>query len=309
MKTNILLESGTNELEVVEFILKYNDKSNVEQTQSFGINVAKIREIIRMPKLTKMPNMPPTVYGVFNLRDQIIPAVDICKFLYNAPNQSVDRKMIIAEFNKIRVGFIVHDVQRIHRISWSDIISPDSMQEFDPEKSSIIGLIAHQNKHILMLDVEKIIADIDPTSAIDGSQPYKVVDKKFHIFTAEDSVIIRKMITDRLIKAGFEVTTFNDGLSCWEDMQEIEKKVNEGQKLTDLVHLLITDIEMPRMDGYSLTKLVKDSKVLGNLPVVIFSSIVSKDVLHKGESVGANAQLTKPQIGELLDVVRLLIDA
>ena len=308
MKTNILLESGTNELEVVEFILKYVDKSNVEQVQSFGINVAKVREIIRMPELTKMPNMPATVYGVFNLRGQIIPAVDICKFLYNVPNFSAERKMIIAEFNKVRVGFIVHDVQRIHRISWNDIISPDTMQEFDPEKSSIIGLIAYQNKHILMLDVEKIIADIDPTSAIDGSQPYKIVDRKFHIYTAEDSVVIRKMITDRLIKAGFDVTSFNDGLSCWEALTEIEEKVKSGENIKDIINLVITDIEMPKMDGYTLTKLIKDSPTFGKLPVVIFSSIVSKDVLHKGESVGADAQLTKPQIGELLDVVRILLE-
>ncbi len=308
MKTNILLESGTNELEVVEFILKYVDKSNNEQIQSFGINVAKVREIIRMPDLTKMPNMPNTVYGVFNLRGQIIPAVDICKFLYNVPNYSAERKMIIAEFNKVRVGFIVHDVQRIHRISWNDIISPDTMQEFDPEKSSIIGLIAYQNKHILMLDVEKIIADIDPTSAIDGSQPYKIVDKKFHVYTAEDSVVIRKMITDRLIKAGFEVTSFNDGLSCWEAMAEIEERIKAGEDLKNIVNLVITDIEMPKMDGYTLTKLIKDSPTFGKLPVVIFSSIVSKDVIHKGESVGADAQLTKPQIGELLDVVRILLE-
>ena len=305
--TNILLETGTNELEVVEFILNYKGKNDEIANQSFGVNVAKVREIIRMPKLTKMPNLPEVVYGVFNLRGSIIPALDLSKYLYDVENQSMDNKMIIAEFNKVKVGFIVKDVQRIHRISWSDIVAPETMTDLNSEKSSIVGLINQNDRHILMLDVEKIVADIDPGSAIDNSNPEKIFDQKPIVVTAEDSGTIRKMITERLKFAGFEIVSFNNGKEAWDFMADVSNKVHNGANLKSLVNLVITDIEMPMMDGYSLTKNIKTDKILANLPVVIFSSIISADVLHRGKSVGADAQLTKPQIGELLETVRTLM--
>lgn len=306
---NILLETGTNELEIVEFILKYEDRNSNMITQSFGINVAKVREIIRMPQLTKMPSQPETIYGVFNLRGSIIPALDLCKYLYQFGNSTMNNKMIIAEFNKLKVGFIVNDVQRIHRISWNDIVSPENMHDFDSDKSSIVGIITNsENRHILMLDVEKIVADIDPSSAIDMTQKTIKFDSKPIAITAEDSTTIRKMISDRLNSAGFEIQSFKNGLQAWEYLQDISQRVAKGESLQKLANVIITDIEMPIMDGYSLTKNIKSDPVLSHLPVVIFSSIISEDVLHKGKSVGADAQLTKPQITELLDVVRILID-
>lgn len=310
MKTNILLETGTNELEIVEFKLKYTDKkSKSKKTQSYGVNVAKVREIIQMPKLTLIPNLPDMVYGVFNLRGRIIPALDLTKFLYGEENKEKERKMVIAEFNKVRVGFIVHDVYRIHRISWNQIISPDTMQQYDPEQSTIIGIIKFDDRNIMMLDVEKIVADIDPTSAIEGQkedEKQKFTTKPIAV-TAEDSVVIRKMITSRLNKAGFEIKAFNDGLAAWEYLNELSQKVNKGENLDNHVNVVITDIEMPKMDGYSLTKRIKSDENLSQLPVVIFSSIISEDILHKGKSVGADAQLTKPQIGELLDALRYIL--
>ncbi len=306
--TNILLESGTNELEVVEFIIKYVTETGNETQQSFGVNVAKVREIIRMPNLTKLPNLPDTVYGVFNLRGSIIPALDLGKYLYGWEHSQKDKKMIIAEFNKLRVGFIVNDVQRIHRISWADIIAPDSLQDFDSDKSSIVGIIQTADRNILMLDIEKIVADIDPTSAIDNSKPKEVFKTKPKAITAEDSVTIRRMITERLNLAGFEIESYHNGNDAWNRLAEISKLVASGEDLANYCDIVITDIEMPIMDGYSLTKNIKNDTRLASLPVVIFSSIISEDVLHKGRSVGANAQLSKPQIGELLETVRILLN-
>ncbi len=307
-KTNILLETGTNEFEVVEFVLEYIQKDKKRIRQSFGVNVAKVREIIRMPELTKMPNLPDVVYGVFRLRGYIYPAVDLCKFLYGQENKSANCKMVIAEFNKLKVGFIVNDVNRIHRISWTQIVSPDTMQEFDAEKSCIIGLVRLEENNILMLDVEKIVADIDPKSAIEEfKDDIKVIEGKPIAITAEDSTIIRKMITDRLISAGFQIESYKDGGACWNRMKEIAKEVQAGANIKSLCSIVISDIEMPEMDGYTLTKNIKTHSVLKQLPVVLFSSLITPDLYHKGQTVGADAQLTKPQIGELLEVVRLLI--
>lgn len=308
VKTNILLESGTNELEVVEFQLKYKASNSKQQFQPFGINVAKVREIIRMPELTKLPNMPRGVYGVFSLRNSIIPALDLSKYLFNIENDDTNQKMIITEFNKIQCGFIVNDVSRIHRISWSKIDSPEALQDFDTQQSSIIGIIKFEDKNILMLDVEKIIAEISPESAIDNTVIKQMVKNKPIVITAEDSQTIRKLITDRLKIAGFDIMAFNDGIEAWEKLSSIADLVAKGEPLSKYVNLVITDIEMPRLDGYSLVKNIKTNQYLASLPVVIFSSIITNDQLHKGKSVGVDAQLTKPQIGELLDVVRLLID-
>ncbi len=306
-QTNILLESGTNELEIVEFILKFPGKNGSEVTQSFGINVAKVREIIRMPELTKLPSLHEGVLGVFSLRDSLIPALDLSNYLYGIENKEESRKMIITEFNKIRCGFIVNEVNRIHRISWGQIDSPEALQDFDSERSSIIGIIKFENKNILMIDIEKIVAEIDPKSAIDIRSPAHKMTGKPKAITAEDSATIRRMITGRLKSAGFEIQSFNDGLEAWQELENIAEKAAAGADIKDFVDVIITDIEMPRMDGYSLIKQIKSNQYLSSLPVVIFSSLINQDVLHKGKSVGADAQLTKPQIGELLDVVRSLL--
>ena len=158
-----------------------------------------------------------------------------------------------------------------------------------------------------MVDIEKIVADIDPKSALDPSNKEVTVKGKPKAITVEDSSTIRKMITDRLIKAGFDIIPYNNGKDAWDALNDITAKVNAGEELTQHVNVVVTDIEMPKMDGYTLTKQIKSNEVLKDLPVIIFSSIVSDDVFHKGKSVGADAQLTKPQIGQLIETIDNLL--
>jgi len=306
-KSEILIESGTNELEIVEFLLNFPSTNGKMREQYYGINVTKIREIIRMPDITLIPNMPEAVVGVFELRDKIIPALDLTRYLYKHPNTEDDCKMIITEFNRVQTGMIVNDVSRIHRITWSDIVSPDIVQDSNPEQSTITGIIQFPGKRILMLDAEKIVADIDPSSAIDNSGKDEHFDKKIRVFTAEDSAIIRKMIGSRLKSANIEFEPFNDGQKCWERLLEVKESVINGHDMSEYLDLVITDIEMPKLDGYTLTRQIKNDEILGILPVVIFSSMINQDILHKGESVGADAQLSKPMIGELLSSIRRLL--
>ena len=307
METNILLESGTNELEIVEFRLNSVNSQGLATVQSFGINVAKVREIVRMPQITKLPNLPPSVLGLFTLRNKLIPALDLNNYLFRQPNNAENRKMIIAEFNKMACGFIVNDVHRIHRISWAQIEAPDTLNELNSSDSTVVGIIKFEDRNVLMIDIEKIIADIDPNSAIDGVIEIPTVTGKPIAVTAEDSATIRKMITNKLNLAGFEIVSFNDGEAAWNYLNELSKTCKNINELHNKVNVIITDIEMPKMDGYTLTKLIKSESLLGQIPVVIFSSIVSQDVLHKGKSVGADAQLTKPQIGILIETIRELL--
>lgn len=307
METNILLESGTNELEIVEFRLNSVNSQGLATVQSFGINVAKVREIVRMPQITKLPNLPPSVLGLFTLRNKLIPALDLNNYLFRQPNNAENRKMIIAEFNKMACGFIVNDVHRIHRISWAQIEAPDTLNELNSSDSTVVGIIKFEDRNVLMIDIEKIIADIDPNSAIDGVIEIPTVTGKPIAVTAEDSATIRKMITDKLNLAGFEIVSFNDGEAAWNYLNELSKTCKNLNELHNKVNVIITDIEMPKMDGYTLTKSIKGDSLLSQIPVVIFSSIVSQDVLHKGKSVGADAQLTKPQIGILIETIRELL--
>ena len=307
METNILLESGTNELEIVEFRLNSINSQGLATVQSFGINVAKVREIVRMPQITKLPNLPPSVLGLFTLRNKLIPALDLNNYLFRQPNNAENRKMIIAEFNKMACGFIVNDVHRIHRISWAQIEAPDTLNELNSSDSTVVGIIKFEDRNVLMIDIEKIIADIDPNSAIDGVIEIPTVTGKPIAVTAEDSATIRKMITDKLNLAGFEIVSFNDGEAAWNYLNDLSKTCKNLNELHNKVNVIITDIEMPKMDGYTLTKNIKGDSLLSQIPVVIFSSIVSQDVLHKGKSVGADAQLTKPQIGILIETIRELL--
>lgn len=302
VETNILLQSGTNEFEIVEFEIEFKHKDK-EYKQYFGINVAKVREIIRMPELTKLPNLPEFVYGVFNLRDSIIPAFDLTKFMFGYENSFKDRKMIISEFNRVKVGLIVKDVRRIHRISWKQIVSPEVVQQWDVDRSTIVGIINMDDRQILMLDVEKIVADIDPNSALKSSLEGKLFDNKPVVVIAEDSMMINKMITNKLRDSGMDVNSFKDGESAW---NFIKSQITDDSQKPN-IDLIITDIEMPKMDGYSLTKNIKSNEKLKHIPVLIFSSIISQDVLHKGDSVGADAQLSKPDLDELINISRDLL--
>ncbi len=304
------MDIETTELDIIEFTIEYPANDGSIQKQYFGISVAKILSIIQIPQLTRLPNMHNCVYGVFRLRESIIPALDLSKNLYGIRNQSKDQKMIITDFNKMLLGLIVNEVKSIHRIKWSEIETPESLSELEGDNSSIVGVIKFPDRNLLMLDMEKIIVDIDPNKAIASlKKQQKLVDWNPIAVTADDSSTIRKMIGDRLGKAGFSIKSFNDGLQAWEYLQEIGKQVAEGAAINDLVNVIITDIEMPRMNGYALAELVKNDPVLTKIPLIIFSSIISEDNLYKGKSVGADAQLTKPQIGELLETINTLINS
>jgi len=279
--TNILLTVGTNELEVIEFSLQHPDPNTGDMvTQSFGINVTKVREIMRMPKVTPVPGLPSGIVGIFNLRSRIIPALDLAYLLWQYPNAGEDRKMIIAEFSGSQYGFIVNQVYRIHRFSWKRVEPPDVVSEFARENNYIIGIVKTEDRNILMLDVEKIIADLNPTLAV-----------------AE----VQADITEELPRS------FHNGEDAWKALEEIANSVSSLPELYKKVNLVVTDIEMPQMDGYTLTKKIKQHPLLQNLPVIIFSSMVTDDVLHKGKSAGADAQLTKPQVSILLDTIQELL--
>lgn len=299
METNILLENGTNELEVLEFTINGNH---------YGINVAKIREILPYQKVTPVPNSHRSIEGIFMPRGTMISVINLPKELNLSENDTTNNDMmIITNFNNLNIAFHVHTVIGIHRVSWSDIIKPD--KTINTKDSSIAtGIIKIKDKIIIILDFEKIVSDINPDTSLKVSEIDEMFGERKRnespILIAEDSALLSQLIIDSLHKAGYVNVIKNDnGQEAWDKLTELK----ESGDVLDKVKCIITDIEMPLMDGHRLTHLIKSDDVLSNIPVVIFSSLVNEDMRRKGEALGADAQLSKPEIGNLVKIIDNLI--
>ncbi len=298
MDTNILLENGTNELEVLEFVVNGNH---------YGINVAKVREIISYVPVTPVPNAHPAIEGIFMPRDTMITAINLEKVLgfLEQPTKSTDM-MIITNFNKLNIAFHVHSVLGIHRVSWTDIIKPDATLS-NKGVSVATGIIRVDEKLIIILDFEKIVTDISPETGLKVSEIDRLGIRSRNespILIAEDSPLLSKLITDSLVKAGYtNVIVTNNGQEAWDKLNSLRTEGNVLEK----VKCIVTDIEMPLMDGHRLTKLVKTDETLKEIPLVIFSSLVNDEMRVKGQSLGADAQLSKPEIGNLVKIIDDLI--
>ena len=296
-KQGILLESGTNEIEIMKFTIGGN---------LFGINVAKVREIMISAPVKPMPMAHEAVEGIFKPRDTVLTVVDLPRYLgVESPKDPKDI-FIITNFNKMFIAFRVHTVDRISRISWTDIQKPDKAVSGGAE-SVATGIAQCDGELVTILDFERIVAEIAPETSIQMSEvdqlgPRERNDKP--IWVAEDSVLLSKMIEESLRRANYmNLHMFSNGLELWEALSELP----QDDELTKNVALIITDIEMPQMDGHRLTKLVKDNAKFKHIPLIIFSSLISEEMRRKGRELGADEQLTKPEIGHLVDVMDHLL--
>ena len=296
MDTKILLENGTNELEILEFTLAGH---------SYGINVAKIREIITYETVTPVPNSHPSIEGIFMPRDTMITEIDL-KNCLGRGESGQSGLFIITNFNKLDIAFHVENVLGIHRVSWRDIIKPDATISTSEESVST-GIVKKNGKLIIILDFEKIVSDINPETGLKISEITEMGPRErsnVPILIAEDSPLLNKLIVDSLKKAGYvNLIHTENGQKAY----DVICQCKEDGTLKDHVRILITDIEMPEMDGHRLTKLVKSDAATADIPVIFFSSLVNDEMRRKGEALGANAQLSKPEIGNLVRIVDQLV--
>ena len=303
-RTGILLESGTNELEVITLYLQWLEPGAGAPTQTaYGINAAKVRELVAMPaELTEVPDSHPSVRGVFLLRNRTIPLIDLCHWFGYAPDTSPEAKakwvVVVSEINGKLFSFISHGVDKVYRISWNQIMPPPDVIA---SKSSLTGMCLVNDRIIQMIDFEKICADIDPSMAMDhathaieaaaaGDQGDKLV------VIADDSAMIRDQITRTLERAGYKVLAFPDGQSAWDFLEQAAAAGQVEERILGVV----SDIEMPRMDGHHLCMKIKQQPEFAKVPVMLFSSLINDQARHKGEKVGADDQITKPELGALV---------
>ncbi len=297
METNILLENGTNELEILEFKLGHD---------SYGINVAKIKEIIPFQTVTPVPNSHPSIEGIFMPRDIMITAINLKNCLQRG-DQDESGFFIITNFNKLDIAFHVDQVIGIRRVNWASIIKPDATVN-TVESGVSTGIVKFDDRLVIILDFEKIVTDISPETGLKVTDIDDLGERTrsdIPILMAEDSALLNKLISDSLKKAGYVnlIDTVN-GQEAWDYINKAEAEGNLHEK----VGIVITDIEMPIMDGHRLTRLIKSDERTKDIPVIIFSSLVNAEMRKKGEQLGADAQLSKPEIGNLVMEIDRLVN-
>ena len=296
-KKGILIETGTNEFEIVEF--------NVGKV-NYGINVAKVREVINLVPITKMPQAHPYVDGLFTLRGRVMPLVNLPRCL-NQETEDDLKNIIVTEINNYNIGFLVNSVSRIHRISWTEMEPAPNVSD----SPMVVGIIKMLDKMVLLLDFEKIIAEINPeineklTTLPEVTKDIKEQRNDVKVFVAEDSPMLRDLLVQTLHDAGYITTRdFSNGKLAWEALQKIGQ---EEAPLDDSINILISDIEMPQMDGHHLLTQIREHNKLGKLPVIFFSSLINEEMRRKGEAIGANGQISKPEIVQLIDLIDSLV--
>ncbi len=313
--STILTESGTNELEIIEFHLEKQMPDGSTKTCFYGINVAKVREVIRVPETTDYPNAQPHMIGVFSSREVLTPLVDLAGWLGVPTRRDLERKfVIVTDFNKMTNGFLIDSISRIHRISWNDVESPSQFLEAG-EQDCVVAVVRKDGNLIMILDFEKIIADINPElsmekydvtgdKSVDLNQ--RMVGKRNAktIMVVDDSAFIRSLIQDTLASAGYNVITCKDGGEAYEKLMSlIEVAKEENLPVRELLDAVVTDVEMPRMDGMDLVKRLRDTEAYNQTPIVMFSSLMSEDNRAKALSLGANDTITKPEIGRMVNMM------
>ncbi|NMC74954.1 MAG: chemotaxis protein CheV [Geobacteraceae bacterium] len=288
--TNILLESGTNELEIVEFCVNDGDRNCY-----YGVNVAKVREIIRTPKLTPVLSAPEMVAGMMSLRDRIIPVIDLARVLGWQPS-AVPDKILVLEFNRVTVGILVNGVSRIFRLSWEQVVAPSKLSE----GAYVTGMVKMEGRIVLILDFERILAELCQNTALtpveETWRPEPGASTRT-VLVVDDSAFIRNAIASNLRAAGYRAEEAINGEEAW---NLISERLAADTFTFDAI---ITDIEMPRMDGLHLTSLVRADALLREIPLFIFSSLASEDNIRKWKSLGADGILTKPDMPNLVAII------
>ena len=295
MAEGILLESGTNEFEMLSFQV---------DNGVYGVNVSKVREIIKAIHITPIPGSDKRRLGIIMPREELISVIDL-RYCLSGIKTEVDKcqYFIICHFNNLTTAFPVDNVKDIRRFSWNEIIEPSKV--INTEDSMITGIIKTETEIVSVLDFESIVASIDISNGLTVADVEKITEKQIadneqknlHIVLAEDSKMLHKLITDSIEKVGYKITGFYNG----EDALKYVKEHNEN------VDCIISDIEMPIRDGLSFLKELRNDDKIKDKPFVIFSSLIDEAMERKCFSLGADAVMTKPQLGNLIDTINDLV--
>ena len=305
------LKVGSNEMELVDFRIFKKDGDSVYEG-IYGVNVSKVREIIKTPILTELPGTPEFIEGIFDLRDVVIPVVNLAKWMgVEEPEEAIkNSKVIITEFNNVLIGFIVHDTKRIRRISWSDI-EPSTFASSAPgmDSSKITGVTKIEGDSVLLiLDLESVVMDLGLYEP-EMEQGLEEVSDSFSgvAMVLDDSSTARKIVNEALKKMGFDVVEAGDGQEGLDKLDELYGRY--GDSIADYLKIIISDVEMPRMDGFHFAANAKDDPRFKEIPIVFNSSISDHFSESRGIEAGGEGYLVKFQGSEFYDEVARVVRA
>lgn len=300
-----ILRTGANELEIVNFRI-YEDLQEGLYQWILGVNVAKVREVLRLPQITRVPNMPEFVEGMAEVRGELIPVVSLARWMGIQEPPERRKYLLHLEFLREKVGVIVHDAKRIMRISWADIKKPPEIMNLK-FGGRITGVVDTEEGMLLILDFEGILHDMGLLKIFGEMEAKELAEKEtrhYTILVAEDSAVARRIIKDTLESAGHRVIACEDGLEAWEKLNEfLQKAKEESKNIMDYIQLVFSDIEMPKMDGLTLTKKIKETPGLMHMPVIINTTLSDEANRQKAAMVGADAYLVKFDVREMLELV------
>jgi len=304
------LKVGSNEMELVDFRIFKQEKNKVYEG-IYGINVSKVREIIRVPHLTELPSTPEFIEGIFDLREVVIPVVNLAKWMgVTEPEDAMkNARVIITEFNNVLIGFIVHEAKRIRRISWSDIEPTSFMSSSSGlESNKITGVTKIEGDNVLLiLDLESVVQDLGLYEPETDTVP-EIIEKFSGLaLVLDDSATARKIVKEALVKMGFHVIEAMDGEEGLNKLDDLY--TTYGDAIADNLKIIISDIEMPRMDGFHFAAKVKEDERFNNIPIVFNSSISDHFSEARGEEAGGEAYLVKFKASSFFDEVSRIVRA
>ena len=303
-----ILETGANELEVIDFRMYEELEDGSVYEWVLGVNVAKVKEVIQRPNnIFRSPGMPKEVEGLAKIREDVIPIVNLSKWMKIKPPKDKENKyVIVMEFLREIIGILVHEAKRIRRIKWTDIKKPPASID-EKLGGKVVGVIEIEDGQLLLLlDFEGILDELGMIKVftIEDKADYRKSDVSYDILILDDSPVARKIIRKILEKDGHRVYEVESGIEGLEFLEEKRQEAeHEGVDITDKIQLIISDIEMPGMDGLTFTKKVKEDPTLSKIPIVINTSLSDKATVDKTRFVNADAHLVKFNTKDLLHIV------
>lgn len=297
--------AGTNKLEILLFTLGHDSRTGRKET--FGINVFKVREVMRTPEITAAPEMPDCVEGMVSLRGMLVPVVDLAKYV-GVSTDTPRGIMIVTEYNGHTQGFLVEAVDTILRLDWSQMRVPPEM--LTAKMGGLVTAITElpDGRLVMMLDVEKVLSETahyDEAILFNGIEP--VDDSRLVVF-ADDSAVARGQIERTLNVLGIQYVSAINGRRAVEELQKIAAHAqSSGRNVRDLVSVILTDVEMPEMDGYILTKTIKSDSRFAGIPIVMHSSLSGNSNQTLGKSVGVDEYVSKFEPQRLAATLRRMI--
>ena len=300
--------AGTNKLEILLFTLGIDTRSGRRET--YGINVFKVREVMRVPEITRPPELPPSVEGMVSLRGQLVPIVDLVKYAGVQTEMKPD-VMIVTEYNGHTQGFLVEAVDTILRLDWSSIRVPPDM--FSSHMGGLVTAVTElpDNRLVMLMDVEKVLAETTGTPDEDTifSQVKPIAMENRTIFFCDDSPIARKQIERTLQAMNVNYHFATNGKSAWDELKKLAARAEASNvPLTDFIQMILTDVEMPEMDGYILTKNIKSDPRFRQIPVIMHSSLSGMSNQQLGHSVGVDEYVSKFEPQRLSETITRILE-